>query len=86
MAGVLSDRFKNGLNLQTKTVGEDRIRRARERNEDIAILSMELPGEKRAFCCSLGEECLMGDPQSLPLGGLVSLNLKYSHDKGLFDS
>lgn len=68
MAGVLSDRFKNGLSLQTKTVGEDRIRRARERNEDIAILSMELPGEKRKFRCSMGEDCLMGDPESLPLG------------------
>lgn len=68
MAGVLSDQFKNRLNLQTKTVGEDRIRRARERNEDIAILSMEIPGEKRAFRCSLGEECLAGDPTSLPLG------------------
>lgn len=68
MAGVLSDQFKTRLNLQTKTVGEDRIRKAKERNEDIAILSMELPGEKRVFNCSLGDDCLLGDPSNLPLG------------------
>jgi len=66
MAGVLSD-FKK-LNLQTKTVGEDRIRRAKDRNEDVAILSMELPGDKKGFRCSLGDDCLFGDPKSLPLG------------------
>lgn len=68
MAGVLSEQFKTRLNLQTKTIGEDRIKRAKDMNEDIAILSMELPGKQRAFRCSLGEECLVGDPTSLPLG------------------
>lgn len=77
MAGVLSDQFKR-MNLQTKTVGEDRIKRAKERNEDVAILSMELPGEKKGFKCSLGELCLQGDPTSLPLGrlGCVYVQLK----------
>ncbi|CAH1133286.1 unnamed protein product [Ceutorhynchus assimilis] len=68
MAGVLSDQFKR-LNLQTKTVGEDRIRRAKERNEDVAILSMELPGDNtKTFRCSSGKDCLFGSPTSLPLG------------------
>lgn len=68
MAGVLSDQFKTRLSLQTKTIGEDRIRRAKDMNEDIAILSMELPGKQRTFRCSLGEDCLVGDPTNLPLG------------------
>lgn len=68
MAGTLSDQFKTRLNLQTKTVGEERIKRAKERNEDVAILSMELPGDKKAFKCCLGKDCLFGDPASLPLG------------------
>lgn len=68
MGDVLSDKFKNKLSLKTKTVGEDRIRRAKERNEDVAILSMELPGENKPFNCCLGDECLMGKPKSLPLG------------------
>lgn len=67
MAGVLSDQIKR-MNLQTKIVGDDRIRRAKERNEDVAILSMDLPGEKKKFKCSLGERCLQGNPTSLPLG------------------
>lgn len=67
MAGVLSDQFKR-MNLQTKTVGGDRIKKAKERNEDVAILSMELPGEKTGFKCSLGADCLLGDPAGLPLG------------------
>ncbi|XP_015835489.1 four and a half LIM domains protein 2 isoform X6 [Tribolium castaneum] len=68
MAGTLSDQFKSRLNLQTKTVGEERIKKAKERNEDVAILSMELPGEKKAFKCCLDQDCLLGDPTSLPLG------------------
>lgn len=68
MAGVLSDQFKGQLNLKTKTVGEDRIRRAKERNEDVAILSMDLPGAKTEFFCCLGDDCLIGNPRELSLG------------------
>lgn len=68
MASVLSDQFKTQLNLKTKTVGEDRIRRAKERNEDVAILSMDFPGESKPFFCCMGEECLMGDATKLALG------------------
>lgn len=67
MAGVLSEQLKK-MNLQTKTVGEDRIRRAKQMNEDVAILSMDLPGVKKKFRCCLEEGCLQGDPCSLPLG------------------
>lgn len=67
MASVLSDQM-SGLKLQTKTVGEDRIKKAKERNEDIAVLSMELPGQEKPFKCSAGEACLMDDPKVLPLG------------------
>lgn len=69
----LSEQFKTKLNLQTKTVGEDRIRKAKERNEDIAILSMELPGENKSFKCTLGDDCLLGDPTNLALGTQYAL-------------
>lgn len=72
MAGVLSEKFKS-MNLQTKTVGEDRIRRARDRDEDIAILSMELPGEGRTFKCDLGLDCLKGDCYDIKPGAKTKL-------------
>ncbi|GBP84412.1 hypothetical protein EVAR_47799_1 [Eumeta japonica] len=67
-ADVLSDDFKSRLHLKTKTVGQERIRRARENNEDVAILSMFLPNataerENKKFCCALKEDCLLGDPR-----------------------
>lgn len=58
---VLSDQFKSKLRLTTKTVGEDRIKRAKERNEDIAVLSMFLPGEKGPFNCHMGSKCEIGE-------------------------
>lgn len=67
MASVLSEQLKR-MNLQTKTVGEDRIRRAREANEDVAILSMDISGGKKKFRCCLEDRCLQGDPTSFPLG------------------
>lgn len=70
MTSVLSDQFKR-MNLQTKTVGGDRIKRARERNEDVAILSMDLPGDNKSFKCCLGKDCLFGDAASLPLGVII---------------
>lgn len=69
MPDTLSEQMKSRLNLKTKTVGDERVRRARETNEDVAILSMEWgPGEKSQFKCSLGSDCLVGDPTKLPLG------------------
>ncbi|KAK9737916.1 hypothetical protein QE152_g10279 [Popillia japonica] len=81
MASVLSDQM-SGLKLQTKTVGEDRIRKAKERNEDIAVLSMERPGQENPFKCSAGEDCLMGDPTILPLGSVYNFLLVLKHAYG----
>lgn len=81
MASSLSSQFKTKLNLQTKTVGEDRIKRAKERNEDVAILSMELPGENKPFKCCLEEECFMGDPNTLPLGIYKNQICQINHDR-----
>lgn len=63
---TLSSEFSSRLNLKTKTVGADRIRKAKENNEDIAVLSMFLPGsaavdENNRFRCALGIDCRLGD-------------------------
>lgn len=65
-ADILSSEMKSRLHLTTKTVGAERIKRAKENNEDIAILSMFLPGtaaveENSRFRCSLGYDCRLGD-------------------------
>lgn len=63
----LSSELSSRLNLRTKTVGADRIRKAKENNEDIAVLSMFLPGsaaidENSRFRCALGiDYCRLGD-------------------------
>lgn len=62
----LSSELSSRLNLRTKTVGADRIRKAKENNEDIAVLSMFLPGsgaveENSRFRCALGIDCRLGD-------------------------
>lgn len=73
MTDVLSNDLKSRLHLTTKTVGQDRIRRARENNEDVAILSMFLPNataerENKKFCCALKDECFLGDPKKTIAG------------------
>lgn len=75
-ADVLSEDLKSRLHLKTKTVGQDRIRRARENNEDVAILSMFLPNataerENKKFCCALRDNCQLGDPRKTIAGGLL---------------
>lgn len=65
---VLSSRMKSRLHLQTKTIGADRIKKAKENNEDIAVLSMFLPNasareENLKFYCALGDYCRLGDPK-----------------------
>lgn len=69
----LSSRMKSRLHLQTKTIGADRIRKAKENNEDIAVLSMFLPNasaqeENRKFYCALGDFCRLGDPRATKAG------------------
>lgn len=67
ISNTLSSEMKSKLFLTTKTVGADRIKRAKDNNEDIAVLSSFLPGsaakeENSRFRCSLRYECRMGDP------------------------
>lgn len=77
---TLSSEFSSRLNLRTKTVGADRIRKAKENNEDIAVLSMFLPGsaaveENSRFRCALGIDCRLGDWRLATPGSLHSLHL-----------
>lgn len=65
-ADILASDLKSRLHLRTKTVGAERIQRAKDNNEDVAILSMFLPGsvgeaENRRFRCSMMEDCFLGD-------------------------
>lgn len=67
ISNSLSSDMKSKLFLTTKTVGADRIKRAKDNNEDIAVLSSFLPGsaakeENSRFRCALRYECRMGDP------------------------
>lgn len=64
---ILSDGFKTRLSLKTKTTGIDKIRKAKQENDDCAVLSMFLPfasaeEDNRRFRCALGiDYCRMGD-------------------------
>lgn len=70
---VLAEKFETRLHLTTKTVGEDRIKKAKENNEDVAVLSTFLPSpddgkKKNIFECALKEDCLLGDPKKAITG------------------
>ena len=72
-ADILSSEMKSRLHLTTKTVGADRIRKAKENNEDVAVLSMFLPNasaveENRNFYCALGTFCRQGDARKTTAG------------------
>lgn len=72
-ADILAGDMKSRLNL--KTVGAEQIRRAKENNEDIAVLSMFLPGssakeENSRFRCALGYECRLNDARLATPGRL----------------
>lgn len=74
---ILSSRMKSRLHLTSKTIGADRIKKAKENNEDIAVLSMFLPNasaveQNRNFYCTLGDCCRLGDPHATKAG-------KYTH-------
>lgn len=76
---MLAGDMKSRLHLTTKTVGADRIRKARENNEDIAVLSMFLPGsaakeENARFRCTLGYDCRLGDAR-LATPGIIYINI-----------
>jgi hypothetical protein len=80
-ADILSRDFKSRLQLRTKTVGAERIQRAKDNNEDVAILSMFLPGsvgeaENRKFRCYLAEDCFLGDYRQATPGKFELWNIK----------
>lgn len=65
---ALAERLSSKLHLQTKTVGEDRIKRAKEKDEDVAVFSMvPMEGDSKFRCC-LGKDCLLGDPKKADPG------------------
>lgn len=79
----LSSEFKSRMQLTTKTVGADRIRRAKENNEDVAVLSMFLPGsaakeENSRFRCALGVDCRLGDWRLATPGNIIQSKLNKS--------
>lgn len=66
MSSDILSRDMKRLQLRTKTIGGERIQRAKDNNEDVAILSMFLPGslgeaESRTFRCNLRDFCMHGD-------------------------
>lgn len=72
---ILANDLKSRLHLRTKTVGAERIQRAKDNNEDVAILSMFLPGsvgeqENKRFRCHRGEECILGDYRQATPGNM----------------
>lgn len=88
---TLSSEFSSRLNLRTKTVGADRIRKAKENNEDIAVLSMFLPGsaaveENSRFRCALGIDCRLGDWRLATPGILVYFSPSSSSSSIFFHS
>lgn len=65
-AELLASDLKSRLQLRTKTVGAEKIQKAKDNNEDVAILSMFLPGsvgeaENKRFKCHLMTDCYHGD-------------------------
>ena len=73
---VLAEKLESRLHLTTKTVGEDRIKKAKENNEDVAVLSTFLPSpddgkSKSGFECAPKEGCLLGDPRKTIAGRIV---------------
>lgn len=79
-ADILSSEMKSRLHLTTKTVGADRIKKAKESNEDIAVLSMFLPfasakEENSRFRCAMGSECFLGDWKSTAAGKISHNNV-----------
>lgn len=69
-ADYLSSEMKSRLHLTTKTVGGERIKKAKDNNEDVAILSMFLPKATATerFRCALGRSCRLGDPTKTVAG------------------
>lgn len=74
---VLSNKMETTLHITTKTSGDERAKKAKENNEDVAILSTFLPpsmcdsamaAKNAAFECALKKDCLLGDSKKTPQG------------------
>lgn len=74
---VLTNKMETSLHITTKTSGEERAKKAKENNEDVAILSTFLPPsmcdsamatKNAAFECALKKDCLLGDAKKTPPG------------------
>lgn len=75
---ALRERLSSKLHLTTKTVGEERIRRAKEKDEDVAIFSMfPMEGDPKFRCC-LGKDCVLGEPRKAEPGEVSLCSDKYS--------
>ncbi|KAJ8884759.1 hypothetical protein PR048_010955 [Dryococelus australis] len=69
-ADTLAEKLDARLRLSaTKTVGEDRIKKARDNDEDVAVLSTFMPDvNKEGFHCALDKLCRLGDPKNNATG------------------
>lgn len=79
-ADILASEMNSRLRLQSKTIGADRIKKAKDNNEDVAVLSMFLPlasakEENKRFRCALGSECFLGDCTKTVAGGYYEINI-----------
>nr|CAD7572899.1 unnamed protein product [Timema californicum] len=62
---TLSEKLETRLHLgSTKIVGEERIKKALDEGEDVAILTTFLSDTEKGFQCTLKERCLYGDPKT----------------------
>lgn len=91
ISNSLSSDMKSKLFLTTKTIGADRIKRAKDNNEDIAVLSSFLPGsaakeENSRFRCALRYECRMGDPTMAVPGNYYDGGFHASPEGSTIDS
>lgn len=78
MTDYISNKMERTLKITTtKTTGDDEIKKAHDRGEDVAVLSTALPFEppskSERFYCSLRDQCYMGDWRKIYAGKKHSL-------------
>lgn len=71
---TLRERLSSNLRLTTRTVGEERIRRAKEKDEDVAIFSMFPMEGDPSFRCCLGRDCRTGNWKKAEPGDFIISN------------
>ncbi|CAG2055745.1 unnamed protein product [Timema podura] len=83
---TLSEKLETRLHLgNTKIVGEERIKKALDEGEDVAILTTFLSDTEKGFQCTLKERCLYGDPKTAILEGKEGFGnqINLCRDQGL---